>query len=201
MINVPLVMLFLASANRRLHWDLKKLKRFQEKRLRHVIRYAYNFVPFYHKSFKEEGITPDDIKNVQDLSKLSLVKKDVFRRQNLQDIVSKEFEISKLKKIRTSGSSGKPFELYITQREDAWRKAIYMRANISCGQKARDRWVVMTSPHHFHDTTNIQKRLGIFSQSCISLFESTDKKLNQIALLNILKKELDNSSLDEKEEK
>ena len=48
MINVPLVMLFLASANRRLHWDLKKLKRFQEKRLRHVIRYAYNFVPFYH---------------------------------------------------------------------------------------------------------------------------------------------------------
>ena len=184
MINVPLVMLFLASANRRLHWDLKKLKRFQEKRLRHVIRYAYNFVPFYHKSFKEKGINPDDIKNVQDLSKLSLVKKDVFRRQNLQDIVSKEFEISKLKKVRTSGSSGKPFELYITQREDAWRKAIYMRANISCGQKARDRWVVMTSPHHFHDTTNIQKRLGIFSQSCISLFESTDKKLNQIAALN-----------------
>jgi phenylacetate-CoA ligase len=184
MINIPLVVYFLASAYRRLHWDLEKLRRFQEKRLRKVVRYAYNFVPFYHQLFKEAGIRPNDISNVEDLSKLPVVKKNVFRRQAPQQIISKEFTLTSLKKVRTSGSTGTPLEIYINNREDAWRKAIYMRANISCGQRPRDRWVVMTSPHHFHDTTGLQRKLGIFSQTCISLFESTEKKLEQISAVN-----------------
>lgn len=181
MTNVPLVFYYLASANRRLHWNVKKLRRFQDKRLRQVVKYAYDSVPFYHQYFKEAGMDPNDVKGVEDLSKLPIVNKDFFRRQVPQKIVSKEFNRNKLKKVRTSGSSGKPFEIFITEREDAWRKAIYMRANMSCGQRSRDRWVVLTSPHHFHDTTNLQKRLGIFSQTCISLFESTEEKINQIA--------------------
>jgi phenylacetate-CoA ligase len=184
MSNIPLVVYFLASAYRRLHWDLKKLRVFQEKHLRRVVKYAYDFVPFYHQLFNEAGINPNDIRNVEDLSKLPVVKKDVFRRQAAQQIVSKEYDLSLLKKVRTSGSTGKPFEIYLNNREDAWRKAIYMRANISCGQKPRDRWIVMTSPHHFHDTTDLQRKLGVFSQTCISLFESTEEKLDQIAAVN-----------------
>ncbi|TRZ80614.1 phenylacetate--CoA ligase family protein [bacterium] len=184
MTNISLVFLNLALANRRLHWDFKKLERFQEKRLRQVVKYAYDFVPFYHQFFKEAGINPSAIKSAKDLSKLPLVEKDVFRRQVPQKLVSKEFSFNKLKKVRTSGSTGKPFELFITGREDAWRKAIYMRANISCGQKPRDRWIVMSSPHHFHDTTNLQRKIGIYSQTCISLFESTEAKINQISAVN-----------------
>ena len=69
---------------------------------------------------------------------------------------------------------------YLTANEDAWRKAIYMRANMSCGHKPRDSWLVMSSPHHFHDTTDLQRKLGIFAQTCISLFESTEKKIELI---------------------
>ncbi len=183
MINIPLVFYYIAAANRRLHWNIKKLRLFQEKRLRQVVKYAYEFVPFYHQSFKEAGITPKDVRGIEDLSKLPIIKKDVFRRQVPQKIVSREFNPYNLKKVRTSGSTGKPFEVFITGREDAWRKAIYMRANISCGQRPMDRWIVMTSPHHFHDTTNIQRKLGIYSQKCISLFESTEEKINQIAAI------------------
>jgi phenylacetate-CoA ligase len=184
MIYLPRVVYFLALANNRLYWDKKRLKRYQEKRLRRVVRYAYDFVPFYHKRFREAGVDPNQIRTVEDLSKLPIVKKDEFKKQNPQQIVSKEFELNKLKKVTTSGSTGTPFVIYITIAEDAWRKAIYMRSNINCGQKPRDRWLVMTSPRHFHDTTGIQRRLGIFSQTCISLFESTEQKLSQIEALN-----------------
>jgi len=55
-----------------------------------------------------------------------------------------------------------------------------MRANIKCGQRPRDRWVVLTSPTHFGDTTGIQRKLGIYAQTCVSLFESTANKISQI---------------------
>jgi phenylacetate-CoA ligase len=179
--NLPRVLYFLYMANRRLHWDKKRLMRFQEKRLRQVVRHAYDSVPFYRRYFDEARVDPREIRTTEDLQKLPIVKKDEFKRQDLSQIISKKFDVNKLKKVRTSGSTGTPFVLYITNVEDAWRKAIYMRANISCGQRVRDRWVVMTSPHHFHDTTGIQRKLGIFSQTCISLFESTEQKLSQIA--------------------
>ncbi len=42
----------------------------------------------------------------------------------------------------------------------------------------------MSSPHHFHDTTNLQRKIGIYAQTCISLFESTENKINQISAVN-----------------
>lgn len=181
MVNIPRVVYYLASANRRLYWDKDKLRRFQDKRLRQVVRYAYDHVPFYNHYFRKVGLDPSSIRGICDLNKLPVIKKQELKRQNPEELVSEEYDIRTLKKVRTSGSTGKPFQVYINGKEDAWRKAIYMRANIACGQKPRDCWVVMTSPHHFNDTTKIQRKLGIFAQTCISLFESTDTKLNEIA--------------------
>ena len=55
-------------------------------------------------------------------------------------MTSKKFNIKKLKKLTSGGSTGEPFSIYINNKEDAWRKAIYLRANIACGQKPRDSW-------------------------------------------------------------
>lgn len=183
MINLFRVVYFLGIANRRLHWPREKLKRFQDKRIRQVVRNAYNSVPFYNRFFRENNIDLEEIRGIEDLSKLPILRKDEFKQQNPRDIVSDNYDLAELKKVRTSGSTGKPFEIYIDNKEDSWRKAIYMRANISCGQKLRDKWLVMTSPHHFNDTTGIQRKLGIYAQTCISLFESTDNKISQITAL------------------
>jgi phenylacetate-CoA ligase len=174
----------LAQSMRRLRWQPAALRRYQEKRLRRVVQYAYDFVPFYHRQFREAHLHPDDVRRLTDLTKLPLIDKDEFRRQDPRQLVSRQFSINQLKRVQTSGSTGKPFIVRITAAEDAWRKAIYMRANISCGQRPRDVWVVMTSLHHFHDTTRIQRLLGVYAQTCISLFETTDTKLRQIAAVN-----------------
>jgi len=180
MTNFPRLLWYLAGAIRRLYWDSQKLRKYQEKRLRSVVRYAYNFVPFYHGKIREAGISPSDIKTLEDLSKLPIIRKDEFRLENPRRLVSVEFDIEKLKVVRTSGSSGKPFQLYINSAEDDWRKAIYMRANISCGQKPRDNWVAITAPHHFLDTTNTQRRLGIFAQTCISVFADINEQMRLV---------------------
>lgn len=181
MTNIFQVFYFLALANRRLHWDKEKLERYQDKRFCAVVKYANEFVPFYRRRFKEAGVDVDSIRGIGDLSRLPVIKKDEFKRQDPVEIVSSEYDPSKLKKVKTSGSSGTPFLVHVNQTEDSWRKAIYMRANIYCGQKMRDRWVVLTSPSHFSDTTNLQRKIGVYAQNCVSLFEPTDQKLDQIA--------------------
>ena len=169
---------------RRLHWDRDRLKRYQEKRLRAIIRHAYESVPFYRELFKRNGIAPDDIRGIKDLEKIPVVRKEDFKRESLRRLVSAKFDVNKLKMLRTSGSTGEPFKFYISGREDDWRKAIYLRANISCGQRPRDRWVVITAPHHFFDTTRIQRKTGFFAQTCISVFMDVGEQVKLVSEAN-----------------
>jgi len=180
MVNFARLLYYLAGARRRLYWDKDKLRRYQEKRLRTVVRYAYENVSFYHEKFRSAGVKPDDVRSLDDLSKLPLVRKSEFRQVPARQRVSVEFDVDRLKAIRTSGSTGEPFTTYVCGREDEWRKAIYMRANISCGQRPRDRWVVVTAPHHFHDTTGVQRRLGVYAQTCVSVFMGVDEQVRVI---------------------
>jgi len=149
MVNLLKVLYFLAFANKRLHWDSDRLKRYQDKRFRAVVKFANDTVPFYHRKFKEVGVDVENIRKIEDLHKLPVIKKEEFKKQDPKQIVSSNYELSQLKRVSTSGSTGTPFIVYINSTEDAWRKAIYMRANIACGQKAKDRWIVLTSPTHF----------------------------------------------------
>lgn len=181
MVNLLKVIYFLAFANKRLHWDSDRLKRYQDKRFRAVVKFANDTVPFYHRKFKEAGVDVENIRKIEDLHKLPVIKKEEFKKQDPKQIVSSNYELSQLKRVSTSGSTGTPFIVYINSTEDAWRKAIYMRANIACGQKAKDRWVVLTSPTHFKDTTGIQRKIGVYAQNCISLFEPTNQRLKQIS--------------------
>ena len=66
---------YLASALKRQYWSRKNLRKFQEKRLKSIINYAYNHVPFYHSKFKKEGIKPNYITTIEDLSKIPIITK------------------------------------------------------------------------------------------------------------------------------
>jgi phenylacetate-CoA ligase len=178
--NLARLFVYLFGAMRRVNWRPERLKVFQEKRLRHVVRYAYDFVPFYHKKFKESGVLPDDVRNLDDLAKLPIISKEEFRSSLLSQRVSREFVSDKLRTVQTSGSTGRPLKVCLTGAESDWRKAIYMRANILCGQKPRDRWVAITSPHHFGGIPRFQRILGLYSQTSLSVFDDLDKHLNFI---------------------
>ncbi|TRZ79963.1 hypothetical protein D4R86_05100 [bacterium] len=161
---------YLFGAVRRANWRPERLREFQEKRLRFVVRYAYDFVPFYHRKFRESGIFPGDIKNIVDLKKLPIITKDEFRSVSFSERVSREFVGEKLRILQTSGSTGRPLKICLTEAESDWRKAIYMRANILCGQMPRDRWVAITAPHHFGSVPHWQRILGLYSQTSLSVF-------------------------------
>jgi len=180
MLNFPRILYYLGLGLRRLQWKEDKLKRYQNERVRTIVKYAYDFVPVYHRIFKSNNIFPRDIKTVEDLSKLPVIKKDEFRKINTNQLISKEYKPSMLKPLRTSGSSGQPLTLYVNSNEADWRRAIYMRANVSCGQRPRDVWAFITDPRHFGDTTEIQRWLGVFAQTLIPVYGGAPVQLQLI---------------------
>ena len=178
--NLLRILWHLETSLRRLHWDQKKLRKYQEKKLHSLVNYAYHNVEFYHDKLKEQNIRPTDIRTIEDLNKLPIVKKEELKAETAERLVSKQYDHRQLKMKRTSGSTGKPFQFYINGKEDEWRKAIYMRANISCGQNPRDSWVFVAAPHHFGDTTRIQRKLGIYAQKVVSVFTDVNEQIRLV---------------------
>jgi phenylacetate-CoA ligase len=85
----------------------KEIEELQLKRLKWVVRHAYENVPFYRKKFKEAGIHPDDVKKREDITKLPFTTKEDLRENYPFGL----FAVPKEKIIRihtSSGTSGKP---------------------------------------------------------------------------------------------
>ena len=173
---------YLYSMKKRAYWNSKKLLEFQNRQLRRIIRYAYENSSFYNRRFRQTGVSPDEIKTAKDLVKLPLVRKEDMA-QNVREIVSRRFEVDRLKAMRTSGSTGRPLYIYMTQAENEFRKAKHLRANMACGQRARDRWVTITSPLHFAETTYLQKLLRFYAATPVSVFDDIGQQIAKIAKL------------------
>lgn len=181
--NVPdfsRISFYLLEAMGRLRWDRQRLEDYQKKRLRKVVRYAYAYVPYYHKIFKESGLTPSEINNVDVLSRLPITRKSDLKKQPYRNLISVEYADAHLKALKTGGSTGEPFTLYINKKEDAWRKAVYLRANASCGQRPRDRWVAVLDAERASDTSFVQHATRIFAKQIIPVTWTRAAQLNAI---------------------
>ena len=168
---------------RRAFWTPQRLKEFQNEKVRKIIKYADVNSRFYHRKFRQAGIRPDDVKTIEDLNKVPIVRKEELVK-NLQEVVSKEFEVENLRSQRTSGSTGRPLYIYITQAEDEFRKAKHLRANIACGQKPWHKWVTITSPLHFAETPKLQRLIGLYAVTPLSVFDDVATQVSKIERLS-----------------
>jgi len=100
----------------RTQWlESSALKKYQEKRLRAIIRHAYHNVPYYSRLFKQRGISPDDVKTADDLRKIPILTKDDLRN-HFNELVAVNAADFKFGTSGTSGSTGKPVSFYLDQQ-------------------------------------------------------------------------------------
>ncbi len=87
--------------------DRDRLAKLQGERLRQVVEWVYQRVPFYQRKFKEAGVTPEDIRSLDDLKRLPFTTK-----QDLRDEYPFGFFAVPLDEVVrihcSSGTTGKP---------------------------------------------------------------------------------------------
>lgn len=159
-------------------WSREKLDEFQNKRLRELIKYAYNNVPFYHDTMVERGLTPYDIQTKEDLYKLPIINKEIMRHEGIERFTSTAMPRSKMIKRSSSGSTGQPFEYYATKLCYSVNLAANLRGWYSFGWRLGDRYVKISQ----NPRNSFIKRLQDRITGClyIATADLSDEHLHEI---------------------
>lgn len=86
------------------HWPLKRIERLQTRRVRAIVRHAYDSVPFYRETMQKAGLRPADFESARDLAKLPVLNDELVRRQPELFLSSRHDDRSRLL-LRSSGST------------------------------------------------------------------------------------------------
>lgn len=93
-----------------------EMARLQSERLKGIVRYAYERVPFYRRRFDEAGVHPDQIKSIEDIERLPFMTKSDLRENYPWGLCAVEpSEIVRLH--ASSGTTGKPTPTFYTRRD------------------------------------------------------------------------------------
>ncbi|MDO4845547.1 MAG: phenylacetate--CoA ligase [Oscillospiraceae bacterium] len=115
----------------------EELTRLQSEKLRKQVRHVWENVPYYRKKMEEKGVTPDDIRGVEDLHKLPFLMKS-----DLKDAYPYGLLGAPLKDCvrihSTSGTTGKRVIAFYTQHDiDLWSDCC-ARALVAAGATKDD---------------------------------------------------------------
>lgn len=86
----------------------------QERKLRAMVRHAWENSPFYRQKFQQAGVTAADIQTVADLAKLPPTTKAELQAAGSVQVVAQGYSKANTFYEATSGSSGKVLEVYHT---------------------------------------------------------------------------------------
>ena len=101
-------MIFLKQSQ---HWNQEKIKGHQLGKLKELLEYAYQNVPYYSKLFNILGILPSDIRSFDDLMKIPVLTKETAREKNLS-LVAGTMDKKKVKSGKTGGTTGAPLRYF-----------------------------------------------------------------------------------------
>ena len=95
-------------------WNLneKQLRKYQDKMLRKIVKYAYT-VPVYHDKYKKSRVDPLDIHGLDDIIKLPEISKEDIKEYYPDGIVPRGFDKKNLIKVSTSGTTGKSLSIFV----------------------------------------------------------------------------------------
>lgn len=112
----------LEELNRSQWLSRDELLALQEAKLQRLVEYAYQYVPYYRRTFDEVGFYPEDMKhNPECFARLPILTKDIIRK-NFSELQTTEPERRKtLSELATSGSTGQPL---VFLQDSSFRDAV-----------------------------------------------------------------------------
>ena len=113
------------------------IKSIQDEKLVKQVKHVWDNVPYYRKLMEEKGVTPDDIKSVDDLHKLPFISKADLREAYPYGLVG--VPLKDCVRIQsTSGTTGKRVVAFYTQHDiDLWEECC-ARAIVAVGGTDED---------------------------------------------------------------
>lgn len=164
--------------------DYESMKKLQSERLVRQVRHVYDNVPYYKNLMDEKGVTPDDIKGIEDLHKLPFISKADLRDNYPDGLLA----VPKSECVRihaTSGTTGKRAIAFYTAKDiDIWDNCV-ARAITAAGGTKED--VVHIAYGYGLFTGGLGLHGGSHKVGCLTLPLSSGNTERQIQFMQDLK--------------
>ena len=158
-----------------------ELQALQLQRLKATLQHAYTNVPHYRKSFDDQGIHPDDLKTLSDLSKFPFTTKADLRANYPFGM----FAVPRQQVVRihaSSGTTGKPTVVGYTQEDiDTWATLV-ARSIRASGGRAGD--IVHVAYGYGLFTGGLGAHYGAEKLGCTVIPMSGGQTEKQVQLIN-----------------
>lgn len=119
--SYPVIYPYIKEIERMYNMSHDELQERNERVFLNIFRKAYTKSSFYHKLYTEAGIKLEDIKCLDDISKLPIVTKDMILHQSDALLTTSKW---KLLKNRTSGTTGTPLTVF-EDWKSIWKEQAY----------------------------------------------------------------------------
>jgi phenylacetate-CoA ligase len=96
----------------RLVLDSNTIKEYQLSRLKEILAYSFEYVPYYNALFKQVGFNPQNMKSIEDMAIIPYLTKDLIRNNFDQLVSTKKIHGGHYVAI-TGGSTGEPLKVFL----------------------------------------------------------------------------------------
>lgn len=154
------------------------LRNLQEKMFKSVLKHAYENTAFYHRLYRQHGVRPDDIKSLDDVRRLPIVSKQDLRQCSVEERLSTSYDIGRCSQMRTSGSTGEPFTVYLEPFAMSYLRALSLRRLFVYGY--RPWYTIMNIGPFWAEPISTLKRRAVRS----GFLNLLDAEANHLSLLD-----------------
>jgi phenylacetate-CoA ligase len=154
-----------------------ELRALQESKLRAVIEHAYENVPYYQTLFRSAGLTPQDVRTLEDLRQVPITSKEALRAAGVEGALARGVDPSSCGVTLSSGSTGKPFAAYHDALEAQTRTLVGFRALQTAGVRPWDRLVQFLSRRRPPSLIN---RLGLYRTHALPQSLTVEEQIRQL---------------------
>ena len=164
---------------RRPETDPEAVREYQDRRLRQVVKHAWENVPFHRRRLEKAGLTPADIRGVADLKYIPITTKRDLLESPIEDLVARGTDLKRCICQPSSGSTGEPTTVIRSMVEERTLQLYTLRIALLTG----------IEPWHRHvSVKNEVKRPAWFQRLGLLPYEQVDARLAPGEILYALRR-------------
>jgi phenylacetate-CoA ligase len=122
--------------------DPEIIRDFQFKAMKKLVAHAYANTVFYREWFDKQGIKPEDIRSLEDFSRLALVTREDVQYRT-EDMIAKKYSKQDLMPGKSSGSTGQAIIYYHDKEALSASKAAVLAGWELAGKKMGDKLITL----------------------------------------------------------
>jgi phenylacetate-CoA ligase len=159
----------LAELQRQQWLTYQELIELQTSKVKRLVQFAGEQIPFYIHLFAEKNWTCNDFQTLTDLQKLPVITKSMVRH-NPKEFMPEQADLARYKSRHTGGSTGEPFSYRVSNSAFGWFWAAIFCAWMGTGYKVGDQMLTLGGASLRNDKKNlIGQRIYDFLRNNLSV--------------------------------